>query len=125
MNKWQSQQQFWESFGLPAYDENTYFTKGERPAYPHITYQAISGVMGQIASVSASIWYKATSWADISQKADYILKQVSGGRVVRVEGGFFWFKVPELTPFAQRVDSGDEQIKRILISMEVESLTAD
>lgn len=125
MDKWQSQQQFWSSFDLPAYDEAAYFTEGDRPAYPHITYQSIGGVMGQTASVNASLWYRSTALSEIKQKADEILHQIKGGVVIQIDNGFFWFKVPEVTPFAQPVDSGNDTIKRILISMEVESLTAD
>lgn len=81
--------------------------------------------MGQTASVNASLWYRSTALSEIKQKADEILHQIKGGVVIQIDNGFFWFKVPEVTPFAQPVDSGNDTIKRILISMEVESLTAD
>ena len=56
MNKWQTQQAFWGSFGIPAYDDQTVFTEGELPAYPHITYESFGGNMGQETQVSVSLW---------------------------------------------------------------------
>ena len=125
MDKWQAQDQFWNSFGIPAYDENTVFSEGDEPAYPHITYEAQNGVMGQQLGLSASIWYRSESWAAISQKADEILARVKHGVIIMVNGGYFWIKLPETTPFAQRVgnDGSDELVKRIYISLSAESLT--
>lgn len=126
MNKWQTQQAFWGSFGIPAYDENTAFKEGEMPAYPHITYEALNGVMGQVLPISASIWYRSTSWVEISQKADEILQAVKYGQIIAVDNGYFWIKNPELSAFAQRMSSGseDDLVKRIYITLEAESLTA-
>lgn len=126
MNKWQTQQAFWESFGIPAYDENTAFEKGASPAFPHITYEALNGVMGQVLAISASIWYRSSSWKEISEKADEILRAVKYGVIMKVDNGYFWIKNPELSPFAQRMASGsdDDLVKRIYITLEAESLTA-
>ena len=122
MDKWQSQQEFWGSFSVPAYDELT--TLEDEPTYMHITYQAVAGVMDQTAVVSASIWDYSMSWDAISQKAEEILHALSGGRIIKVDGGYAWFRLPEGTPFAQRMDSGAENSKRIYLSVEVEFLTA-
>lgn len=126
-DKWQVQQQFWEQFGLPAYDEQTVFAEGQEPSYPHLTYQAAGGVLGQFLSISASLWYKSSSWAEISRKADEILSYIQHNRTVwEIDHGYFWLKVPDGTPFAQRVASGseNENIKRILLTVEAECLTA-
>lgn len=125
MDKWQTQDVFWNSFGLPAYDELTTFDEGDEPAFPHITYQAMNGVMDQNLTINASLWYKTPTWAEISQKADDILAAISKGIVLTVDNGFFWIKSPGATPFAQRIDSGDERVKRILLTVEAEALTAD
>lgn len=125
MDKWQAQDHFWNSFGIPAYDQNTEFTSGDQPSYPHITYEAQAGILEQPLALSASIWYRSGSWKEVSQKADEILKAIKGGRVMSIDNGYLWFMVPDRTPFAQRVASGDDAIKRILISVEAECLTAD
>lgn len=127
-DKWQTQQTFWSSFGIPAYDEQTTFTDGDEPSFPHITYQSASGVVGQLLTINASLWYKSTSWVEISRKADEILRYMRTHRtVMRLDNGFFWIRIPETTPFAQRVASGsnNENIKRILLSVEAECLTDD
>ena len=126
MDKWRTQHEFWSSFGIPAYDENTAFEQGKLPAYPHITYEALNGVMGQVLPISASIWYRSSSWEEISKKADQILSAVKHGVIIAVDNGYFWIKNPELSAFAQRMASGsdDDLVKRIYITLEAESLTA-
>lgn len=125
-DKWQIQDQFWNSFGIPAYDENSVFSqeKDQIPAYPHITYEAQNGVWNQNLSLSASLWYRSTSWREISQKADEILAYIKHGVMLKVDQGYFWIKAPEGTPFAQRMGSdGDDLIKRIYLSVNAEALT--
>lgn len=125
MDKWQAQDQFWNSFGLPAFDENTAIDKGDIDSVGYITYQAMAGVLGQTLPLSASIWYRSQYWKEISEKADEILRRIYNGVVVSINGGYFWLKVPDGTPFAQRMDSGDPDgiVKRIYLSIEAECLT--
>ena len=123
MDKWQAQDAFWNSFGIPAYDENVDLDIDDIEGFNHITYQAMGGNLGQMLLLSASLWYKSNSWAEISQKADEILQRIYKGVVVRLDNGYFWLKVPENTPFAQRMDSGQGNIRRMYISIEAESLS--
>ena len=128
MDKWQAQQAFWESFGIPAYDENTYYDTKDVPSYPHLTYQAMAGVMGQIETVSANVWYYDSSWKAISNKVDEILKQIIAMRTpIAIDGGYLWIRLNDLTPFAQRMASGteDDMIKRVYLTVDVECLTAN
>lgn len=124
-DKWQTQQNFWSSFGLSAYDEQTAFTDGNPVTFPYLTYQSMSGVMGQAMTVTANLWYRSPSWAEISQKADDILRAIARGAVIALDNGYFWIKIPEATPFAQRVASGNDDIRRIMLTVEVECLTAN
>lgn len=127
MDKWQTLQQFWESFGLPAYDEQTTFTEGTMPNYPHITYEARIGIINQTVSLTASLWYRSDSWEAISKKADEILAYIVNLRKpLQIDGGYFWVKIPETTPFAQRMASGstDDKVKRIYLTAEAEYITA-
>lgn len=125
MDKWQTLQAFWESFGMPAYDEQTTFTEGEEPAFPHITYEGTTGIFEQTLSLNASLWYKTSSWTEISQKADQILRYIVSHAplLITMENGFLWVKIPESTPFAQRVDSGSDRVKRITLTIEAEFIT--
>lgn len=128
MDKWQTQYAFWASFGWPAYEENVAFTDGQEPEYPHITYQAMGGVMGQPLIVSASLWARDNSWRTIDKKADEILRYIAdeGSVVLPLDGGgYFWIKIPETTPFSQHMAAGsdDADIKRAYITVDAECLT--
>ena len=67
-NKWQALQEFWSSFGWDAYDENSVDTGAFAPEFPYITYAAQTGVVGQVLTLTASLWDKSTSWVDVSDK---------------------------------------------------------
>jgi hypothetical protein len=122
MDKWVAQQRFWSSFGIPAYDEQTFFTKGDQPSYPHIKYQSFGGGFDQTATLSASLWYRSSSLKDIKEKADEIQKFIGGGVTITTDEGMLWMKPPTTIPFAQPMDSGsnDENIKRIMLTVEAE-----
>lgn len=130
MDKWATQQGFWASFGIPAYDEQTVFTEGKAPALPHITYQSFGGNLGQTATLSASLWYPGPSWAEIKKKADEIQKYIveHSPLAIRMDGGYLWVKVPSLTPFAQPMEGTYDDTKRIVnrmvLTVEAESLSA-
>ena len=125
MDNFSALQQFWESFGVDAYDEQTYFTAGDQPAYPHITYESISGTWTSNKLLSAYLWDRSTSWQWLKQKSEAIKHEIGSGRVVAVDDGAIWFRIPEMTPFAQAIPSGseDDLIKRILMYVEIEFLT--
>lgn len=125
MDKWQTLQAFWESFELPAYDEQTTFTEGDEPSFPHITYEGTTGIFEQNLSLNASLWYKSSSWTEISKKADQILQYIvtNSPLTISMDNGYFWIKIPENTPFAQRIDSGDDKVKRIALTIEAEFIT--
>ncbi len=127
MDKWQTQQAFWGSFGIPAYDEQAYYTKGDVPSFPHLTYQAFGGRIGQSATLSVNLWYREQTGASIKLKANEIFEYMSEREPICIpmDEGFLWIKVPETIPFAQPIGSGsnDELIKRILLTVEAECLS--
>lgn len=130
MDKWESQYAFWSSFGWPAYEENIVFTDGDEPAWPHITYQAMSGVLGQEMVISASLWDRNDSWLRLDKKSDEILKYIVAHEPVLMPidgGGYLWIKLDNNTPFAQHLASGsdDDTAKRIYITVNAEFLTGD
>ena len=130
MDKWQAQQAFWSSFGIPAYDEQSIFTKGDqpdrRPEFPHIRYQSFGGNLEQTATLSASLWYRGTEMAQIKRKATEIerfLKENEPYRI-KVDGGYLWIRVPTSIPFAQPMGTDEDNLLRIVLTVEAESLTA-
>ncbi len=125
MDNFAALQSFWESFDVDAYDERTYFTKGDSPSYPHITYESASGTWSSEKLLSGYLWDKSNRWDWLKQKAEAIKHEIGSGITMKVDDGVVWFKIPELTPFAQPVPTGseDDMVKRILLNVEVEFLT--
>ena len=79
MDKWQAIDKFWNSFGIPAYDENTVVTGDNSPTPPYITYNAVTSRVGQEISLTASIWYRGYSWKEVSEKANEIAEAIGYG----------------------------------------------
>lgn len=115
MNKAQAIQNFWSGFGLTAHDENTVPADAE---LPYITYEFVDS--DDTAYMSASLWYKGTSWGEITEKSEFIERFIGrGGLMVHYDDGAAWIK--RGSPFAQRMqsDSGDN-IRRIVLNIAVD-----
>jgi hypothetical protein len=122
MNKWQALQQFWSSFGVPAYDENVIPTDAKMP---YITYEARTDSLDYPVAASASIWYRSDSWQEISEKSDQIATYIQKVlKPIPIEGGYVW--IVKGTPFAQRMpDDQDRHVRRMYLNVLIEYLTAD
>lgn len=83
--------------------------------------------MGQVATLSASLWYRSSSWRDIKAKASEIFRYIQENMPLAIptDEGYLWIKTPATIPFAQPVATGsnDEMIKRIVLTIEAESLS--
>ena len=114
--------QFWSSFGLTAYEENTVPTDA---AFPYITYQLLTDSFDREIPLTASIWYRSESWAGINAKTDEISQKISrGGKFIPCDGGAIWLKRGQ--PFAQSMgDESDDLIKRKYLNITAEFITAD
>ena len=114
--------QFWSSFGLTAYEENTVPTDA---AFPYITYQLVTDSFDIEIPLTASIWYRSESWAGINAKTDEISQTISrGGKIIPCDGGAIWLKRGQ--PFAQSMgDESDDLIKRKYLNITAEFMTAD
>lgn len=121
MDKAQAISGFWNSFGLPAYDENTV---PQDAVLPRITYSIATDSLENVVNLSASIWYRTTSWKDITEKANEIERRLGeyGGQVIDLSNGKVW--IMKGTPFAQRMNDPDDSIRRIVMNIQVEYLTA-
>lgn len=122
MDKAQALNRFWSSFGIPAYDVNTVPDEAQMP---YITYETTTDSLDNSLPLTASIWYRQMSWADISKKADeiaeYLYKQ--NPATVKIDGGRLY--ITKGTPFAQRMeDPSDSMIRRIIINITAEFFTA-
>ena len=114
--------QFWNSFGLTAYEENTVPTDA---AFPYITYQLVTDSFDREIPITASLWYRSESWADINAKTEEISQTISrGGKIIPCDGGVIWLKRGQ--PFAQSMgDESDDLIKRKYLNITAEFMTAD
>ena len=114
--------QFWSSFGLTAYDENTVPTDA---AFPYITYQLVTDSFDREVPVTASIWYRSESWTAINAKTEEISQKISrGGKIISCDGGAIWLNRGQ--PFAQSMgDESDDLIKRKYLNITAEFMTAD
>ena len=114
--------QFWNRFGLAAYEENT----GPVDAsFPYITYQLVTDSFDREVAAAASLWYRSESWTGVNAKTEEISAAIGrGGTFIPCDGGAIWIK--RGTPFAQNMgDESDDLIKRKYVNITAEFITAD
>ena len=114
--------QFWNSFGLTAYEENTVPDDAD---FPYITYQIATDSFDYEIPLTASIWYRSESWTAINAKTEEVSRKISrGGNIIPCDGGAIWLKRGQ--PFAQSMgDESDNLIKRKYLNITAEYMTAD
>ena len=114
--------QFWNSFGITAYEENTV---PDDAAFPYITYQLVTDSFDYEIPLTASIWYRSESWTAINAKTEEISQQIGrGGKIIPCDGGAIWLKRGQ--PFAQSMgDESDNLIKRKYLNITAEFMTAN
>ena len=114
--------QFWNSFGLTAYEENSVPDDAD---FPYITYQLVTDSFEREIPLTASLWYRSESWTAINAKTEEISQKISrGGKIISCDGGAIWLKRGQ--PFAQNMgDESDNLIKRKYLNITAEFMTAD
>ncbi|MBQ6127094.1 hypothetical protein IJI69_00390 [Candidatus Saccharibacteria bacterium] len=111
---------FWNSFGIPAYEENTVPDDAE---LPYITYQLVTDSFDMEVPMAASIWYRSPLWTEINAKTEEISEELYNGVLLECDKGLIWLK--KGSPFAQNMsDSSDDMIRRKYLNLAVEYLTA-
>ena len=114
--------QFWNSFGLTAYEENSVPDDAD---FPYITYQLVTDSFDREIPLTASLWYRSEIWTAINDKTEEISQKISrGGKIIPCDGGAIWLKRGQ--PFAQNMgDESDDLIKRKYLNITAEFMTAD
>lgn len=115
---------FWASFGLDTYEENSVYQMDEAPTFPYLTYEFNSDSFGDNSiPLSASLWYRTTSWVKANGKAEEISKAIGiGGITIPCDDGFIWIK--RGSPFSQSMgDDADNMVKRKILNISVEFWT--
>ena len=114
--------QFWSSFGLTAYEENTVPTDA---AFPYVTYQLVTDSFDREVAATASLWYRGEIWTAINAKTEEISAHIGlGGKIIKCDGGRIWIKRGQ--PFAQNMgDESDDLIKRKYLNLTFEFMAAN
>ena len=129
MNKIQTLNAFWNSFGLKAYDETSvpeYITDDQgnkvKLEPPYITYEVSDDEFGNVLMRTASLWYRSSSWEEVTAKEQEIAEYITrGGRMLAYDGGAIWLQ--KSTPWAQRMsEPSDDMIRRIVLNVSIEFL---
>lgn len=120
---------FWNSFNIPAFEENSVPTGEDAPAYPYITYQLVIDNFGSQVQTSASVYDRDkdnySALFHVLEKTAEIRKKISrGGIMLAFDSGVVWLK-PN-TPFSQIMgDSEDNAVRRAYLNMTAEFISAD
>lgn len=121
MNKYQALQNFWSSFALPAYDENSVPTD---PMFPYITYSVQTDSLDSPVLMTASLWYRTYSWEGISMKTEEIARRIVEMDPIPLDNRQYLY-LTKGVPFAQRMnDPSDDAIRRVYLNIMAEYLTA-
>ena len=122
--------EFWNSFGLKAFEENTLLDVDEngqeiKPEFPYITYQLVTDSFDREVAATANIWYRTTGWKAINAKTEEISAHIGlGGKIIKCDGGRIWIKRGQ--PFAQNMgDESDDLIKRKYLNLTFEFFAAN
>lgn len=119
MNKEQAIHSFWSNYGIPAYDEATVPNKA---VMPYITYSVATGSMDDTIGLTATIWYRSTSWKDITEKVEEIAADVGlGGKLIKIDNGYAWLR--RGSTFSQRIQSPDDMVRAYYLQIMAEFLT--
>ena len=118
MDKWGALHAFWSGFGLPAYDA---ITVPESAVMPYITYEARVSDFDEKIGLTASLWYRSTSWAEISRKAEDISDALVQVKTIPLDVGYLY--LTRGNPFAQRMTDEDDMVRRIYLVIMAEYLT--
>lgn len=119
MDKEQALHSFWNSFSIPAYDETSV---PDDAVEPYITYSVATGSLNDVIGLTATIWYRGTSWAQVTQKKNEIAEYIGvGGKTIKLDDGYVW--LCRGTTFAQRLSGQDDMVRAYYLQLNAEFLT--
>lgn len=129
MMKEQALYNFWNSFGIQAFEENSVPIGEDAPKFPYITYQVVIDSFDNQVQLTASLWDRDkngySALLENSKKAEEISQTIGrGGKILKCDNGRIWIK--RGTPFAQNMgDESDNLIKRKYLNITAEFFTAN
>lgn len=119
MDKWQALNNFFNSFGVTAYEESTV---PDNATFPRITYESRTGALDDVIQIDCSVWDLSNSWGTVDRVVNTIESVVNSYACPQIEGGRY--RVFKGTPFAQRMkDPENDNIRRTVIHLNFEFMT--
>ena len=119
MNKYEALNKFYNSFGIPAYEENSV---PEKKPMPYITYELItSSIESESIAMSFKIYYRSESLIEIDSITEKISKVLTGGVNLKCDEGYITLHRGE--PFALNIGSGEKSVKAKYINVTANYIT--
>ena len=134
MNKQQAFYNFWNGFGVLAFEENSVPTEDEinaliasgaaKARWPMITYQVLIDDLGFPIYPSASIYDKSSSWERADTLSTAISASIQAQKTIKLDNGRMF--ITKGSPFAQHMEEpSDRSIRRIIINTGIEFFTEE
>lgn len=118
-NKYQALHNFYSSFGVSAYEENSV---PETAKLPYITYEVITSEFGgENIALSCQIYDKSNSLTRLNQLTEQLSERLRGGFKLICDDGYIMLYRGE--PFAQTRPTGDETVKAKYINISADYIT--
>lgn len=114
---------FFNSFGIAAYEENTVPSEKEIQ-WPYLTYQVVTDDLdGNGVLMTIQLFYRSDSWLLINAKADEISKTISNGKRLICDDGYIM--IYKSNPFAQNRPAEEKNIRAKVINITAEYITTE
>ena len=119
MNKYQALYNFYSSFEINAYEENSVPDNAE---LPYITYESIIADLDmESVALSCQIYFKSNSLMKINAITEKLYNALEGGAKLKCDSGYI--VLYRGRPFAQNRPSGDKTIKAKYINISADYIT--
>lgn len=119
MNKYEALDKFYNSFGIPAYEENSV---PEDAKMPYIKYDvSTSGFNSQSVPLSLQMFFKSNSLMKINSFTEKLSDALRNGVSLKCDKGYIVLYRGE--PFAQNVGSGDKTVKCKYVNITADFIT--
>lgn len=131
MNKQQAYSEFWNGFGVLAFEENSAPAVSDvksiakslgLPEDIWIAYQVIVDDIGHPVYPTASIYSKSTSWERVDLLTNTISERIQKMNTIKLDDGRMF--ITKGSPFAQhQLESEELSIRRVILNLGIEFFT--
>lgn len=111
---------FFSSFGIPAYVTDNI---PDNVQMPYITYDVIEPEPLASGRLNASVWYRGTSYTEISAKVDQIKAAIGNGVSLPTPTGSVYLFRENNSAFARFMNDPNRETKRALLAILIQCNT--